>query len=156
MRRRQELLDHIDEGTRQLRSGQGVELHGEDELRACSTAFTPKEYSATASAEHPMNRYVISPQAEADLQAIWDYIGIEHNSPDAASNQLRRFHEKLAALASQPLMGELRDDLRPGLRIFVADSYVVLYYPLNDGIEVVGVVHRRGTSSGCFGAGSVE
>jgi Arc/MetJ-type ribon-helix-helix transcriptional regulator len=34
LRRRQELLDHIDEGTRQLRGGQGVELHGEDELRA--------------------------------------------------------------------------------------------------------------------------
>jgi toxin ParE1/3/4 len=88
-----------------------------------------------------MNRYFISPRAEADLQAIWDYIGIEQQSPDAARNQLGRLHEKLATLASQPLMGELREDLRPGLRIFVADSYVILYYPLNDGIEVVGVVH---------------
>lgn len=34
LRRRQELLDHIDEGTRQLRSGQGTELRGEEELRA--------------------------------------------------------------------------------------------------------------------------
>jgi Arc/MetJ-type ribon-helix-helix transcriptional regulator len=33
LRRRQELLEHIDEGTRQLRAGQGIELHGEDELR---------------------------------------------------------------------------------------------------------------------------
>ncbi|MEN6449173.1 MAG: type II toxin-antitoxin system RelE/ParE family toxin [Thermoguttaceae bacterium] len=88
-----------------------------------------------------MNRYIIAPRAEADLQAIWDYIGIEHDSPDAAGNQLRRFHDKFAALASQPLMGERRDDLRPGLRIFVADNYVILYYPLCDGIEVVGVVH---------------
>jgi len=88
-----------------------------------------------------MNRYVISPQAEADLQAVWDYIGIEKDSPDAASEQLLRFHRKFALLASQPLMGQLRDDLRPGLRIFAADSYVILYYPLNDGIEVVGVVH---------------
>jgi hypothetical protein len=31
---RQELLDHIDEGTRQLRAGEGIELHGEEELRA--------------------------------------------------------------------------------------------------------------------------
>ena len=34
LRRRQELLDHIDEGTRQLRGGEGIELHGEDELQA--------------------------------------------------------------------------------------------------------------------------
>jgi Arc/MetJ-type ribon-helix-helix transcriptional regulator len=34
LRRRQELLDHIDEGTRQLRGGEGIEIHGEDELRA--------------------------------------------------------------------------------------------------------------------------
>ena len=28
------LPDHIDEGTRQLRSGEGIEIHGEEELRA--------------------------------------------------------------------------------------------------------------------------
>jgi Arc/MetJ-type ribon-helix-helix transcriptional regulator len=34
LRRRQELLDHIDQGTRQLRGGEGIELRGEEELRA--------------------------------------------------------------------------------------------------------------------------
>ncbi len=34
LRKRQELLDHIDEGTRQLRNGEGIELRGENELRA--------------------------------------------------------------------------------------------------------------------------
>ena len=34
LRRRQELLDHIDQGTRQLRSGEGIEIRGEEELRA--------------------------------------------------------------------------------------------------------------------------
>ena len=33
LKRRQELLDHIDEGTRQLREGEGIELHGKEELR---------------------------------------------------------------------------------------------------------------------------
>ena len=33
LRRQQEFLDHIDQGTRQLRTGEGIELHGEDELR---------------------------------------------------------------------------------------------------------------------------
>lgn len=34
LRRRQELLDHIDRGAGQLRRGEGIELHGEEELRA--------------------------------------------------------------------------------------------------------------------------
>lgn len=88
-----------------------------------------------------INRYIVSPQALADLQAVWDYIGIEQDSPIAANDLLLRFHEKFALLATQPLMGEMREDLRPGLRLFVADSYLILYYPLSDGIEVVGVVH---------------
>ena len=88
-----------------------------------------------------MNRYIVSRRALADLQAIWDYIGIEQDSPEAANRQLLRLYEKFTLLASQPLMGQLRDDLRPDLRIFVADNYVILYYPLRDGIEVVGVVH---------------
>jgi Arc/MetJ-type ribon-helix-helix transcriptional regulator len=33
LRRRQELLDHIDEGTKQLRKGEGIELRGDEELR---------------------------------------------------------------------------------------------------------------------------
>ena len=88
-----------------------------------------------------MNRYTIARQAVADLQTIWDYIGIEQDSPKAANDQLGRFHEKFSLLATEPLLGQLRDDLRPRLRIFVADSYVILYYPLRGGIEVAGVVH---------------
>jgi Arc/MetJ-type ribon-helix-helix transcriptional regulator len=34
LQRRQELLDHIDEGTRQLRGGEGIELQGDEALRA--------------------------------------------------------------------------------------------------------------------------
>jgi len=34
LKRRVELLRHIDEGTRQLRNGEGIVLHGEEELRA--------------------------------------------------------------------------------------------------------------------------
>lgn len=88
-----------------------------------------------------MNRYIIAPLALRDLQSIWDYIGIENDSPAAADRQLQRFDKVFELLANNPLMGEQREDLRPGLRIFVAGNYVVLYYPMDKGIEVVGVVH---------------
>ena len=88
-----------------------------------------------------MNRYVISPRALDDMRAVWDYIGIEHDNTRAASDQLARFREKFTLLAGQPLMGQLREDLRPGLRIFAADNYIILYYPLDDGIQVAGIVY---------------
>ena len=34
LKRRLELLRHIDEGTQQLRNGEGITLHGEEELKA--------------------------------------------------------------------------------------------------------------------------
>jgi toxin ParE1/3/4 len=88
-----------------------------------------------------MNRYTIAPRADADLRAIWDYIAIQNNSPETARKFLERLSEKFVLLAASPLMGELRDDLRPGLRIFAAESYIILYYPLSDGVEIVGIVH---------------
>ncbi len=88
-----------------------------------------------------MNHFTVAPLARKDLQAIWDYIGVENSSPDAAGRLLKWFFDKFALLASQPLLGQLREDLRPGLRIFSAESYVILYYPTKGGIEVVGVVH---------------
>lgn len=33
LRKRQEFLDHVDEGTRQLRNGEGIELRGEAQLQ---------------------------------------------------------------------------------------------------------------------------
>ncbi len=50
-------------------------------------------------------------------------------------------YERFHLLAGQPLMGQLREDLRPDLRAFAADNYVILYYPMKHGIEVAGIVH---------------
>jgi toxin ParE1/3/4 len=88
-----------------------------------------------------MNRYTLAPRADADLKAIWDHIGITNNSPETAKQFLDRLFEKFTLLATQPLLGELRDDLRPGLRIFAAENYIILYYPLSDGVEIIGIVH---------------
>jgi toxin ParE1/3/4 len=88
-----------------------------------------------------MNRYVLAPTARDDLQSIWDYIGLAHDSPQAANALIGRLEERFSLLASQPLMGELRDDLRSGLRVLSAENYVILYYPMRDGVEIVGVIH---------------
>lgn len=86
-----------------------------------------------------MMPYVVSPRAETDLDEIWRYIAKE-NVP-AADRLLDRLHQTFRMLARQPLMGQLREDLRPMLRGFVVGNYVVFYRPTFKGIEIVRVIH---------------
>jgi toxin ParE1/3/4 len=100
-----------------------------------------------------MSRYTIAPQARRDLQSIWDYIGVVNDNPTAANKHFQSLCDRFALLATQPLLGQLRDDLRPGLRTFAAGNYVILYYPMKDGIEVVGVLHGARDIDSMFRAG---
>jgi toxin ParE1/3/4 len=79
--------------------------------------------------------------AQADLDSVWDYIAIEQHSPAAARRQHERILESLSFLASSPLMGELRPDLRSDIRCFSTGNYVIFYVALKDGIEVERIVH---------------
>ena len=44
-------------------------------------------------------------------------------------------------LAAQPMMGRAREELAPGVRSFPFGRYVVFYMPMDDGIDVVRVLH---------------
>ena len=88
-----------------------------------------------------MNEFTVDPAVNRDLAAIWDYIAVANHSPAAASRLVRTLYGKFAMLAAQPLMGESRDDLGENVRAFVAGSYLILYRPVRNGIEVLQVVH---------------
>ena len=91
-----------------------------------------------------MPRVIRDIQAAADLDQIYDYIGVQNQSPRAADRFLNALNEKLQLYASQPEMGELRPDLGERIRVFPFGNYVVIYRPLEDGIDVLRVVegHR--------------
>lgn len=88
-----------------------------------------------------MSQLRLSRQAEADLHAIWDYIGVQNDRPQAAARLVERLYDTFVMLAKGPLLGEACPQLRPKLRRFVVGSYVVFYVPLADGIEVERVIH---------------
>ncbi|MBL0029905.1 MAG: type II toxin-antitoxin system RelE/ParE family toxin [Rhodanobacteraceae bacterium] len=68
----------------------------------------------------------ISQAAEADLIDIWMHIAA--GDAAAADHQLDHFSHVFALLASQPQMGVDRSALlRPGVRSFVVDRYLVFY-----------------------------
>lgn len=86
-----------------------------------------------------MNTFRLSHLARADLAQIHDYIA--RNNPAAAFRQVDVFFGKFQTLADQPLIGQLREDLRANLRTFSAGNYVICYLAEADGVEVVRVLH---------------
>ena len=96
-----------------------------------------------------MTRFRISAQAEADLAEIWLYVA--QDNPQAADRLLATFMEKYRTLAEHPHVGRKRDELGPSLRSFPAGTYVIIYRPLENGIEVVRVLSGYRDIEALFG-----
>lgn len=79
------------------------------------------------------------PRAELDLLDLWDYIA--DDSSDRADAFLDRIEDKLQTLAQNPGLGRRREELLAGLQSFPIGSYVVFYRAIENGIEVIRVLH---------------
>lgn len=86
-----------------------------------------------------MGRLLLRPRALEDLDNIGDYIA--RDSPSSAEAFLRLLEEKMTLLAEHPRIGHRRSDLPEGLRLHPVKSYLIVYRPLPDGIDVVRVLH---------------
>lgn len=86
-----------------------------------------------------MPRVTRRPLAEADILEIWNTIA--DDSLAAADRWVGRLDEQFRMLAAQPMMGRAREELAPGVRNFPSGRYVVFYMPMDDGIDVVRVLH---------------
>jgi toxin ParE1/3/4 len=89
-----------------------------------------------------MSRYRLTQTAQRDLAEIWAYVAADR--PSAARKLVQAIVDRFVLLSQHPLLGEVRDDLAPGVRIFTYRTYVIGYRPMADGIEIVRVVsgHR--------------
>lgn len=63
-----------------------------------------------------MPRVTRRPLAETDILEIWDYIA--DDSSAAADRWVDRLDEQFRVLAMQPMMGRVRDELAPRVRLF--------------------------------------
>lgn len=86
-----------------------------------------------------MPRLLKRPEAESDLDEIWWYIA--QDSPHNADRFLDCIQERCLALADFPKMGTSRDELKAGLRSQPVGNYMIFYFPLEDGIDLVRVIH---------------
>lgn len=81
-----------------------------------------------------------SPDAEKDLDGIFDYITEAEHRPSTAAKLIREIDGKCRLRAYQPLAATRRDDLGEGLHTFPHKCYIIVYRPLDDGIEVLRVL----------------
>lgn len=86
-----------------------------------------------------MSRLLKRLEAECDLEEIWWYIAQE--SPNNADRFLDRIQERCLSLADFPQMGASRNELKTGLRSQPVGNYLIFYFPLEDGIDIVRVLH---------------
>ena len=86
-----------------------------------------------------MNPYRVSDAARSDLDEIWSYIA--QDNPDIADGFVRSLISRFPMLAEMPEAGRQREELAPELRSFAIGNYVIFYRPIENGVEIVRVLH---------------
>ena len=86
-----------------------------------------------------MARPYLTPEADADLREISKYIS--EYDPKAARRVIRKIRSIALMLGRQPLIGDIRDDIRPGLLSFCSGNYVIYYKPTRPRITIVRILH---------------
>ena len=81
-------------------------------------------------------------KAERDLQEIYNY-SFDEFGEDKADAYLLGLDEKLHLLASKPDLGRPIDHVRTGYYRFEYVSHSVFYRRVQDGIQIVRVLHQR-------------
>jgi toxin ParE1/3/4 len=89
-----------------------------------------------------MARYRIARRAGIDLDDIWLFIA-ERDSPKAADRVLTRLYEAFVSLSLSPRIGVQRSRFGPNLRMFPVFEYLIFYRPMDDGVEIVRVLHGK-------------
>ncbi len=86
-----------------------------------------------------MNYPLVADRAERDIRDIYEFIS--EYSLASAARTIRRLREGFLTLADNPYIGHERPDLGPNLRSLAVRPYVIIYQPLEQGVEIVRVTH---------------
>lgn len=81
----------------------------------------------------------LRPQAEADITAIALYIA--EDNPSAAGRWVEDIYRQCRRIGDMPGIGIARPKVRPELRSLPVGNYLILYRQIDEGAEIVRVVH---------------
>jgi toxin ParE1/3/4 len=83
-----------------------------------------------------------SPEALADLEAIWDYYARAAGIP-AAEKLVHEIAALVETIEQHPTIGRARDEVRAGLRSMAATPHIVFYRIDNDIPSIVRLLDGR-------------
>lgn len=86
-----------------------------------------------------MPEVVYSPASVGDLAEIWDYVA--QDSLLQADRLIDRFRIRIQYLAHNNLLGRPRTELAKNCRSVPLGKYCIYYRPIDDGIEVLRLLH---------------
>jgi toxin ParE1/3/4 len=86
-----------------------------------------------------MSQYRVSDVARSDLEGIWLFIA--RDNPKAADRFIQAIVSRFPKLAAMPHLGRQREELSARLRSFPIGNYVIFYRPMDNGVEIVRVLH---------------
>ena len=86
-----------------------------------------------------MPRIERTPRARTDAVEIWAYIA--QDNVDAADDLIDQIESRLASLSRMPESAESVPYIGPDVRRSSVGNYVIYYRPVNNGIQVLRVLH---------------
>jgi plasmid stabilization system protein ParE len=88
--------------------------------------------------KHP---FVLTPEAESDLLAIWEYVA-DHQSESSADQVIARIYDACEELSAMPGMGHVRPELLDDRhRFWTVWSYLIVYRWQTHPLQVIAIVH---------------
>lgn len=99
-----------------------------------------------------MPRILFTPIASDDLAEIWTYISAG-SEDQIADHFLERIQAKCEIIAQSPLGFREMPELAPGVRVFPFGNYIIFYLVIDNGIEVLRVLHGSRDIEDLFGGG---
>jgi toxin ParE1/3/4 len=90
-----------------------------------------------------MTRYILSPRAQDDLDAIWDYTA-DRWSIDQADRYVCEIRQACLELAFGHKRGRSAEALRPGYFRLEVGSHVLFYRLVDDDVvDIIRILHQR-------------
>lgn len=89
-----------------------------------------------------MSEVILSPRAKLDIGQIWDYT-LSQWGVEQAEKYLRELWYMMKHAADNPIKCADIGDVRRGYRKSRSGSHVVFFKVIDDGIDVVRILHQR-------------
>ena len=86
-----------------------------------------------------MQRILRTRASRSDYDEIWSYIAVRDLA--AADRLVEQFDATLELIASAPHIGRKVEELAPNLRSFPIGNYLIFYRPVEDGIQLIRLLH---------------